>query len=210
MWQLFIGSLTLSVIHALIPNHWIPLITIGRTENWSKAQTISATAITGFAHILSTIIIGILVGFAGYTLSGYYETFASVVAPVILVAIGIIYLVVDFVQSRRKIHHDHIRIKSSSGKSRMAILLSLSIAMFLSPCLELEAYYFQAGTFGWPGILLVSAVYLVVTVSGMMILVWLGLKGMDRVRFHFLEHHEKSIAGIVLIILGIVAYFVEF
>lgn len=210
MWQIFLGSLTLSVIHALIPNHWIPLITIGKTEGWTKAQTLSATAIVGFAHILSTIIIGIIVGFVGYQLSGYFETFASIIAPLILVALGIIYLVADYIKSRSVQTHDHIKIRQSTGKSRMAILLSLSVAMFLSPCLELEAYFFQAGTLGWKGILIVSLVYLVVTVSGMIILVWLGMQGISRIKSEFLEHHEKQIAGIVLILLGIMAYFVEF
>ena len=210
MWQIFLGSLSLSVIHALIPNHWIPLVTIGKTEKWTTAEVVSATAIVGFAHILSTVIIGIIVGFVGLKLSGTFETISTIIAPVILVAFGITYLVMDYIQTRRHHHHEHIRIGNSSGKSKFAILMSLSLAMFLSPCLELEAYYFQAGTFGWQGILLVSLVYLVVTVSGMIILVWLGLKGMHHIKWHFLEHHEKSLAGIVLIILGILAYFVEF
>ena len=210
MWQIFIGSLTLSVIHALIPNHWIPLITIGKAQKWTTAEVVSATAIAGFAHILSTVIIGIIVGFVGYKLSGSFETISSIVAPAILVLFGLIYLILDFIQSRSHHAHDHIRIKGGSGKSKFAILMSLSLAMFLSPCLELEAYYFQAGTLGWPGILLVSLVYMVVTVSGMVILVWLGWKGLQNVKWHFMEHHEKSLAGIVLIIMGLLAYFVEF
>lgn len=209
MWQIFIGSLTLSVIHAMIPNHWIPLITIGKTEKWTQAETLSATAIAGFAHILSTVLIGIIVGFVGYKLSGAFETISSVIAPLILITFGLVYIVIDIIQSRHQHDHDHLKIKSS-GKSKFAILMSLSIAMFLSPCLELEAYYFQAGTFGWQGILLVSLVYMLVTVSGMVILVWLGLKGMHYIKWHFLERHEKALAGIVLIIMGLLAYFVEF
>ena len=210
MWQIFIGSLTLSVIHALIPNHWIPLVAIGKSEKWTVPETLSATGVAGFAHILSTVIIGIIVGFAGFKLSSSIEKFSSIIAPFILVAIGIIYIAVDFIQSRRHHHHEHINISNSKGKSRKAIVLSLSLAMFLSPCLELEAYYFQAGTLGWKGILTVSVVYLIVTVSAMVILVWLGLKGMNRIKSGFLEHHNKRIAGIVLILLGLLAWFVKF
>jgi nickel/cobalt transporter (NicO) family protein len=209
MWQILIGSVSLSVIHALIPNHWIPLLAIGRSEKWTNAEILSATGIAGIAHITSTVIIGIIVGFAGFRLSSSFETITTVIAPVILAAIGVTYLVVDYVQSRHHHHHEHIRIKSSSGKSKFAILLSLSFAMFLSPCLELEAYYFQAGTAGWAGIIMVSIVYMLVTVSAMIILVWLGLKGMNRLKSDFLEHHNKRITGIVLILLGILAMFVK-
>jgi hypothetical protein len=186
------------------------MIAIGKTEKWSTSEILSATGIAGFAHILSTVIIGIIVGFAGFKLSSTFEHFASFIAPFILVVIGIIYLFVDYYESRKHRQHDHIHLKNSKGKSKIAILLSLSLAMFLSPCFELEAYYFQAGTLGWTGILIVSVVYLLVTVSAMIILVWLGLKGMNRIKSGFLEHHNKMIAGIVLILLGFLAWFVKF
>ena len=48
MLQILIGSLVLSLIHAAIPNHWIPLIAKGKTEKWTLKETLSATLITGF------------------------------------------------------------------------------------------------------------------------------------------------------------------
>ena len=44
----------------------------------------------------------------------------------------------------------------------------------------------------------------------MVSLVYLGLKGVNKFNLHFIDHHEKSITGIVLILLGLLAYFVEF
>ena len=210
MWQIFLGSLTLSVIHALIPSHWLPLVAIGKSEKWSTPETLSATAIAGFAHILSTVVIGIIVGFIGFKLSGTFELITTIIAPVLLISIGLIYILLDYFRTRKQHHHDHIKVKTGSSKSKIAILISLSIAMFLSPCLELEAYYFHAGTFGWKGIAIVSVVFTLVTVSTMVILVWIGMKGMARIKSDFMEHHEKSIAGIVLILLGILSLFVKF
>ncbi|HNX89866.1 MAG TPA: hypothetical protein PKH58_12365 [Paludibacteraceae bacterium] len=211
MWQIFIGSLILSVIHALIPNHWIPLIAISKTEKWTNKETLFATFITGVSHTLSTIIIGILIGFIGYKLSESYSYITKVAAPIILVVIGIIYMIIDLKTSHH--HHHHFDVdesKKNNKKSMWAILVSLSIAMFLTPCIEIEAYYFQAGTIGWLGIFIVSAVYLCVTLLVMFILVYLGLKGVSRFNSHYLEHHEKRITGMVLILLGLLAYFVEF
>jgi hypothetical protein len=98
----------------------------------------------------------------------------------------------------------------TKNRSKWAIVISLAITMFLSPCLEVEAYYFQAGAEGWPGILAVSAVYVLVTVAGMLLLVYLGNKGVRAIHSHFLDHHEKLLSGLVLVLLGIVALIVRF
>ncbi len=81
--------------------------------------------------------------------------------------------------------------------------------MFFSPCLELEAYYFTAGALGWRGIAVVSTVYFLVTVLGMIVLVDLGRRGAEKIKSHFLEHHEKGVTSVVLIVLGVFAYFVK-
>lgn len=205
MWQIFIGSIILSIIHALIPNHWLPLIAIGRAEKWTQQETLSAALITALAHIASTIIIGIAVGFIGYKLSGAFELISSILAPLVLIVLGLVYVIIDLLHANR---HEHARLSVNQNvRSRFAILVSLSLAMFVSPCIELEAYYFQAGTHGWIGILVVSVVYAIVTPALMVLLVYLGMKGLDRFNWHFLEHHTRKITGFVLIALGLLAYF---
>lgn len=205
--QILIGGFILSVIHALIPNHWIPLVAIGKTENWSRNETLWVTAITGSAHTLSTILVGIFIGLVGYKLSSTHEFITRVVAPSILVILGFIYLIVDLKSSHH--HRNPVEIGSISRKSKLTIITSLGIAMFLSPCIEIEAYYFTAGTLGWVGIAVVSIVYLIVTVLGMLLLVDLGRKGVEKIKWHFLEHHEKRVTGLVLMVLGIFAYFIK-
>ena len=212
MWQIFIGSLLLSLIHATIPNHWIPLISIGKAEKWTQKETLLATIIAGFAHTLSTVLVGILVGFVGYKLSNYYGLISKIITPSILIVIGIVYLIIDVRNSNHHDNHEHSHFKleeSNKKKSKWAILTSLSIAMFLTPCVEVEAYYFQAGTIGWIGIIIVSVVYTLTTVILMLSLVYLGWKGVSKIKSDLLEHHEKLIIGSVLVLLGILAFFVE-
>lgn len=206
MIHLFIGSLLLSIIHALIPNHWVPLVLISRAERWSNREVIAVSAITAFSHTISTIVLGIVIGLIGFRLSGSYETFASIVAPLVLIFMGLIYFSVDAGHT----HHEHLPGKNRmAAKSKAAIVVTLSTAMFFSPCLEIETYYFTAGLLGWTGIFVVSAVYLVVTVFAIVLLVSLGCHGIERFKWHFLEHHEKKVTGTVLIVLGILAFFVK-
>lgn len=207
MVELLIGSLTLSLIHAAIPNHWLPMIALGRSERWSRAETLGVTALAGSAHTASTICIGIIVGLVGYKLSATIEHTTHLIAPLILVALGLFYLLLGM---RGGKHHHHApEITAVKRKSKWTIIASLSLAMFFSPCLEIEAYFFTAGTHGSLGILLVSSVYLLVTVACMLVLVDLGRRGIEKIEWHFLEHHERAISGGVLIVLGIVSWFVH-
>ncbi len=207
MLQLILSSVALSIAHATIPNHWMPLIAIGRAEKWKTKETLAATGITGFSHILSTIIIGVFVGWLGIKLSSRYEHIFVFAAPLILIVLGIIYLFMDWAHMH---HHAHLgESVFRKKKSKWMLIATLSTAMFFSPCIELETYYFTAGAYGWTGILIVSAIYLIVTVSGMMVLVYMGWKGLKRWKFHFMEHHEKAVTGIILILIGFSFYWFD-
>ncbi|MEW6702712.1 MAG: hypothetical protein AB1298_08320, partial [Bacteroidota bacterium] len=109
-------------------------------------------------------------------------------------------------------HHHHVNVDRiiEKRKSKRSIVFSLSIAMFFSPCLEIEIYYFTASYMGWFGIGIVSLVYFFVTIFGMMFLVYFASKGVKRMQWHFLEHHDKLISGIVLVLVGLLAFFVEY
>jgi nickel/cobalt exporter len=247
MIQVLIASLLLSIIHASIPNHWLPLIAIGKTEKWTHSETMFGTVVSGFAHTLSTVIIGIIVGVVGYKLSSSYGVISGIIAPAILIALGIIYIVLDLRGAKHghthfkldNTHHNHhhehehshdhahlheheehlhvrqhphIEIASTKSefKTKWAVLSTLSLGMFLTPCVEIEAYYFQASTIGWAGIWIVSAVYTLITVGAMMLLVYLGMHGVKNLRSHFLEEHERRITGIVLIAVGLITYLMKF
>ncbi|HET6990378.1 MAG TPA: hypothetical protein VFJ43_03595 [Bacteroidia bacterium] len=228
MLQIFIASLLLSIIHASIPNHWLPLLAVGKAEKWTHRELMEGTIISGFAHTLSTVLIGIVVGIIGYKLSSSYGIISGIVAPAILVVLGIIYVILDLSGKGGHGHshsHDHVHVDKKSEKvnvdfnsfsivqkkkTKWAVLSTLSLGMFLTPCAEIEAYYFKASTIGWTGIWIVSAVYTFITVGGMMLLVYLGMKGVKHLNFHYMEHHEKRITGIVLIAVGLLTYFVNF
>jgi hypothetical protein len=197
------GAFVLSLLHAIIPNHWIPLVAIGRGEHWSRRETLGVTVIAGGAHILGTIIIGIIIGLVGIGISSTYEFFMEIISPIILVILGFVFIWIDRKGSH---HHAEMELNGTSKKSKVAIITSLSSAMFFSPCLEIEAYYFTAGTFGWSAILGVSVIYLVITLGGMLLLVYLGFRGLERLRWTYLERHEKQVTGIVLIVLGVITY----
>jgi flagellar biosynthesis protein FliQ len=100
LFQIFIGAFLLSIVHSSIPNHWLSIVAISRSENWSIPEAMSVTAIAGTAHILSTLIVGIIIGIFGYTLSSSYEFITKVAAPLVLLILGSIYVLADIRENR--------------------------------------------------------------------------------------------------------------
>jgi hypothetical protein len=205
--QILVGSLALSLLHAAIPSHWLPLVLLARSERWSRRRALAATALAGGAHTLSTIAIGVAVGLFGKRLAAEHGELLRLGAPVLLALIGLVYLGLQLRERGHEHAHDHgVSPERVRGRSGAGLLVALATAMFFSPCLEIEAYFFLAGGHGWSGIAAVSTLYLLVTVAGMVALVALGLAGLSRFDLHWLDHYEMGIVGLAFVVLAGVAY----
>ncbi len=191
MLGLTVGTFVLSVIHSSLPNHWLPIVLIAKGEGWGWGRVILFTALLALSHTLSTVLIGLVIGFIGYTISQYHEILSKLVASLILAILGIFYI------SRHlrfgNPHHHGFGVFSFFG---------LLVAMFFSPCIEIEAYYLSAGVMGWEAIITISLIYVITTVILMETYVILALKGFEVAKMHILEHYENLIIGLALVILG--------
>ncbi len=203
MVTLIAGSLVLSVLHALIPNHWLPVLAISKKENWSIGETTWVTFVSGLAHALSTVMIGVVIGLLGVTLSETLMGFTHIIASSILIALGIFYI---YQHHRHKHFHLHAETKPMS-KNR--IVIGLAIAMFFSPCFEIEAYFLMAGAYGWSQVATLAFLYTAVTVTGMVVWVRLTYRGLFKLNWHSLEHNAGIITGITLVLTGLISYFIH-
>ncbi len=165
MISIITGALIISLLHAVIPNHWLPVIAIGRKEGWSIQEVTKVTFISAIAHALSTILIGVILGFLGSQLSAHAEQFTQVIAPCILIALGVIFI---YRHHRHKHFHIDDDVKKKTSKSK--IITALVIAMFFSPCMEIEAYFLLAGTKANWLIWFIALMYFTITTTGMLLL----------------------------------------
>ena len=214
--QIVLGTLALSLIHALIPGHWLPLVTVGKAEGWSRQETLWITALTGSAHTVSTLLIGVAVGLLGYQFADYYDIVTHLVAPAVLIGLGLVYLGKalrqHFSQTRCQDKHAPIAaVAGRSDRSKWVIIVTLATAMLFSPCIEIGAFYLSAGALGWLGIALVSGVYPAVTVLGMVLVVnwsWQRAKSFSAaITTWNLSGH--ALTGLILIVLGFLTFFID-
>lgn len=195
--DLLFGSLALSLLHAAIPNHWLPIVAIGKRAGWTAAKASRITLLAGSAHALSTVLIGWLVSVAGWQLSTFAQTFMEVAAPMMLILLGLVFI-------WRHYYHRHFHLHGVIKEQLpdKQLIAALATAMFFSPCLEIGAFFLVAGTHGSWAVFSLSALYAVTTVGGMVVWVQLVWHGLSLANWHTLEHYAGIISGIVLVLAG--------
>ena len=205
MFSLVAGTFILALIHALIPNHWLPLVAVARAEHWKVKDITTVTFISATAHVLGTVALGLVLGVIGKELADQYGHAINVAASILLIIFGLIYYTVNLPHH----HHSSQKDVSQYKRSKRKWILIFIFMMFLSPCLEVESLFLSAGVYGMTNVILLSIVYAIVSISGIMLLVNLGNKGVNLLPAEFIEHNEKRISGAVLIAVGIISFFLH-
>ncbi|HNP24881.1 MAG TPA: hypothetical protein PKM63_22660 [Panacibacter sp.] len=205
MYSIITGTILLAITHALIPNHWLPLVAIAKAEKWERSELMLIASVTASAHVLGTVILGIALGLVGTTLAHEYEEYVHVIAPVLLIVFGFVYFAVNLPHHRYLANTDVEQYKRS--KTRWVLIFTA--VMFLSPCIEVEGFFLTAGAYGLENILLLAMVYALVSLTGILTLVMLAFKGVQLMNAGFIEQNEKRITGMVLIIVGIATFFLH-
>lgn len=204
MFSIIAGALIISLLHAVIPNHWLPVIAIGRKEQWTLEEITYVTLISALAHGISTIILGFILSYLGAELAEAVNHFTHIIAPTILVAMGLF-----FIYRHHKHKHFHLSDEIRQKKSKRKIIIALVIAMFFSPCMEIEAFFLLAGAQAKWLVSSIGLMYLLITTTGMVLLVQFAYKGLLKLNWHSLEHNAGIITGLTLVGTGILTFFIS-
>lgn len=196
------STLVLSLLHGLIPSHWLPIVAIGRKENWSIQQITKVALWSAVAHALSTVLIGVLLAIIGKQAHNEWEEFFHIVAPTLMISLGLAFIYKHYTH-----HHFHLHKKVDTNQSQRKVIAALVGIMFLSPCFEVEVYFLTAGGYGWGLPLLLAAIYTFSTVIGIVLWVRLAHAGLKKMNWHAIEHNSGIITGSILVITGIISLF---
>lgn len=205
MFTVIAGTVLLALVHALIPNHWLPLVAVARAEQWKPKEVTTVTLLAALAHVVGTVALGFVLGMIGKELVEEYGENIAMASSVLLIVFGLIYYTVNLPHHHHSGQEDVAQYKRS--KSRW--ILIFIVMMFLSPCLEVESLFLSAGVYGMGLVSLLGLIYAIVSISGILLLVTLGHRGVNLLPAHFIEHNEKRISGIVLILVGILSFFLH-
>ena len=205
MFTIIAGTVFLALVHALIPNHWLPLVAVARAEGWKPREVTTITLLAALAHVLGTVALGFVLGLIGKELVEEYGESIALASSILLIVFGLIYYTVNLPHHHHSGQEDVAQYKRSKKKWVVVFI----VIMFLSPCLEVESLFLSAGVYGMGLVSLLGVIYAIVSISGILLLVTLGHRGVNLLPAHFIEHHEKRISGIVLILVGILSFFLH-
>jgi hypothetical protein len=210
--EIILGAGTIAALHAAIPNHWVPLVAIARSEGWSRRGALITSAIVALFHVMGTIIAGFVIAFGGVSLMGSLES-AHDLPRYILILFGLSFLWSGLRHSRTCRHH---KLRFVAGDleehpvmRKLGIAFALSASMFLSPCIDILGFFLSVSFSGWVAVWSVAVIFALVTVPVLVGLVAIGLMGADAFNWKLIDHHGETVTGLLLIILGVLGFYFE-
>lgn len=203
MYSVIVGSIFLSIVHAAIPNHWLPIIVIGKKEQWTVSEVVKVAIIVSLAHSVSTVIIGMLLGFLAKGIAETVTIFTHYITPTIFIVLGLVFIF-------RHHFHKHIDLQEIATKSQSKgrIVIALVTAMFFSPCMEINAYFLLAGTQSNWLVPFIAFLYFSITTICITLLVWFAYKGLLKMNWQALELYAGIVTGLTLIITGVISFYI--
>lgn len=202
---LVIAVAAVGVFHTLVPDHWVPIALVARKQGWTRGHTARAAAIAGLGHTISTLIIAIIVWYAGIVFAERFGRDVDLVTSVLLIGFGawvVIGAVRELRESREPAAADS---NASSTSSRTALLLIVGS----SPMVEGIPAFFAASRYGIALILVMSVVFALSTIATYVGVCVASASGLQRLRFGALERYGEVLSGAIIMALGIVFIFLR-
>lgn len=86
---LVLAVVAVGVLHTLVPDHWAPIVVLGRQQGWSLGRTARAAALAGTGHVTSTLAIGLVLWGLGTSVAGRFSREVDVAAAAALIGFGL-------------------------------------------------------------------------------------------------------------------------
>lgn len=93
MFLLAIGAATVGVVHSVLPDHWVPLAVVARTERWSLSRLARTSFLAAAGHVLTSITLGGVVAVVGLQFQRQIETQQGHIVGGVLMLTGAGFLV---------------------------------------------------------------------------------------------------------------------
>ncbi|MFN3422081.1 MAG: hypothetical protein ACK40X_10205 [Armatimonadota bacterium] len=205
LWFLGAGIGT-AVVHALLPNHWLPFVAAARFHRWSSSQVLYFTLLVALAHAIVTIGLGVVVGLLGEGVAHFFHDYSAKIAGIVLLTLGAIFLSAPRLYGHRHIHHPEC--EHCQGSGQVVTLTGLFVALALSPCEGLLPVFFAGAVkFGWTKALIIALASSSLTVVLLVTIVLLAHKGWNFFLPQLQEKHERLLASGLMLFLGALMLF---
>lgn len=209
--------------HTLIPDHWLPYVAMSRGKGWSTGKTMRVTAIGAAIHLVTTAIIGLLLGFVGVATINVISGKADFIGGILLLAFGLYFTwkgwkAYKFGGGHSHAGHSHPHPhphdhedehehnceghSHSHGEKVEKSDFALGAILGARPCAEAIPIFLAASSIGLTSSVLAVAAWVIATLASMLGIVWLSLKGLEASKLKILDRFGELGAGLVIVLVG--------
>lgn len=221
---------SIGFLHTLFgPDHYLPFIVMSRSGKWSIKKTAFVTFLCGIGHVLGSVVLGLLGVALGVALARLelIESVRGELAAWFLIAFGLVYFVWGMRRAIRNkphkhahVHEDgtdhehehvhateHIHVHTRKNDKNLTPWVLFTIFV-LGPCEPLiPILMFPAAKENIFGLLMVTAVFGVVTIVTMLVVVLIASYGVSIIPTSKLERYVHAIAGATIGLSGMAIQF---
>jgi nickel/cobalt transporter (NicO) family protein len=86
---LLVGVATVGIVHSVLPDHWVPLAVVARTQRWSLFRLGRVSALAAGAHVLTSIVLGGVIALVGLQFQKQVEAQQGHIVGSVLVLSGL-------------------------------------------------------------------------------------------------------------------------
>ena len=193
---LAVAAATIGSLHALAPDHWLPIAAVGRARSWSVQRTARVALLCGFGHVTVSALLGVIALVSGTAVVEALGARSGAVAGVLLIGFGAAYALWGL----RRLAHRHA--EHVSDPSRMTTW-TLFVVYCADPCIAVVPIVFAAASVSRAATVAIVAVYELATIATMVALATLARAGAARVRGRWVERYGDATAGGLIVATGV-------
>ena len=104
---LLAGVAAVGVLHTMVPDHWAPIVAIARQRGWSRSETARAAMLAGSGHVGSTLVIAVIVWFAGAAAARRFGHAVDLASSLALIGFGLWIALSAWREIRQSEWHGH-------------------------------------------------------------------------------------------------------
>jgi ABC-type nickel/cobalt efflux system permease component RcnA len=205
--------------HAILPDHWVPLAVVGRTNRYPLRRVARLSAAAGVAHVLVSMLLGAVVIVVGLQVRSSIQGTQDTIVGLLLIATGVGFAIFeltghghshshDHEQDPEHDHedepgHDHAHDPETPARGRSVLAVMVPFGAAASPDLTILPVFLAATTAGVATAVGSLVVFGAVTIATIVSLTLLATAGGYQVGGQWLDRWGNAITSVVLIAIGV-------
>lgn len=225
LWLLLGAAAVVAILHSILPDHWVPLAVVARTQRWSLFHVGRVTFLASLGHVVTSLVLAGILAVIGLQFQHELEAQQGHLIGAVLVLTGLVFLIWGIVgpgphghhhgEAHEHDHHEHDHehahthdepaVKELSIARRLAAI-AVPFGVAASPDLTILPVALAASAVGTGAVVGVLSVFTIVTIVTFVGLTIIATIAGYQIQGDWLEHNANTITSLVLIAIGVAAF----